>query len=180
MQKHASIYPPLPVLSEVEQAVADYLALLGAEYSAPFLCRSDEPLGGDGNKWEHDRWNTSISLRGATLRQVFHTGSGHRLHPKTPDDLRGVHPSSLAIHDFRRANPAKPVAPCAANFLHSMLLDAQGAEDTFSVWCSEFGYDTDSRRARDTYDVCQGIRDDLHSVFRRDELATLEEMLQDY
>jgi hypothetical protein len=172
-------YPPIPALSEQEQAVADYLASLGAEYSASFKRRSDEPLG-DDTKWDHDQWDVCLTLRGRPLRQVFKTGSGHRLHPKLPMDLRKVHPSSLVMHDFRRANPGKPVSPCAATFLYSVLLDAQGAEDTFSGWCSEFGYDTDSRRARDTYDTCQDIHDAVYSVLRFDEVAALRELLEDY
>lgn len=37
----------------------------------------------------------------------------------------------------------------------ALLHDASGADNTFEDWCADYGYDTDSRRAMDTYLTCQ-------------------------
>ena len=44
--------------------------------------------------------------------------------------------------------------PDAAGVLSSLLLDAAADEQSFEDWCSEFEYDTDSRKAEKTYQAC--------------------------
>lgn len=43
--------------------------------------------------------------------------------------------------------------PTAADILNSLASDASGYEDarSFEDWCSEYGYDTDSRKAENIY-----------------------------
>jgi hypothetical protein len=38
--------------------------------------------------------------------------------------------------------------------LHCLFLDSQAHDESFCNWCANFGYDTDSISARDTYDKC--------------------------
>lgn len=75
---------------------------------------------------------------------------------------------------------AKPKAPHAADLLHSLISDSSAAEQSFASWCSEYGYDTDSRKALATYEECQRNADKLRKLFKADELAALSEALQDY
>jgi hypothetical protein len=46
-----------------------------------------------------------------------------------------------------------PDGPSAEDVLESMLLDASGYENAqgFADWCSEYGYDSDSRKAEAVY-----------------------------
>ncbi len=41
--------------------------------------------------------------------------------------------------------------PSAVDVLESLCMDASGADQSFDEWCSDYGYDTDSRKAERTY-----------------------------
>lgn len=73
-----------------------------------------------------------------------------------------------------------PTPPHAADVLYSLLLDSSAAEMTFASWCAEFGYDTDSRKALDTYLACQENADKLARIFDHTTREQLREALQDY
>jgi hypothetical protein len=46
------------------------------------------------------------------------------------------------------------VQPHPAEVLANAASDGEGAEDSFENWCQDFGYDSDSMKARATYDAC--------------------------
>lgn len=46
-------------------------------------------------------------------------------------------------------------APNAAEVLDCLASDASGATGSFEDWCSDYGYDTDSRKAEKTYKIIQ-------------------------
>jgi hypothetical protein len=46
-------------------------------------------------------------------------------------------------------------APKAAEVLDCLASDANGASDSFEDFCSNFGYDEDSRKAEKIYKACQ-------------------------
>lgn len=50
---------------------------------------------------------------------------------------------------------AKHAAVPLYDVVVALLHDASGADNTFEDWCSNCGYDTDSRRAMDMYLTCQ-------------------------
>ncbi len=47
--------------------------------------------------------------------------------------------------------------PTAADILNCLADDAHSATDSFDDWCANMGYDTDSRKALETYTECQRI-----------------------
>lgn len=51
--------------------------------------------------------------------------------------------------------------------LCSLKADATGGE-TFGDWCSSYGYDTDSRKALDTYLACQESEERSRRFFGAD------------
>lgn len=52
-----------------------------------------------------------------------------------------------------------PNHPELADVMASLVGDAQGIEGrTFEEWASDYGYDTDSRKAHATYEACSSIR----------------------
>jgi hypothetical protein len=118
--------------------------------------------------WEHDAWYVTLSrLSGAGHSEDFNycTGLGLRQYVTGPKNPR------------RRL---RPVPPRAADVLHSLILDSSAADQTFESWCSEFGYDTDSRKAEATYRECQKNADKLARVLDRRAREELAELLQDY
>jgi hypothetical protein len=50
--------------------------------------------------------------------------------------------------------------PDAASVIDCLVSDSYAADVDFEDWCSEFGYDVDSRKAEYTYKICvrQGIK----------------------
>lgn len=69
--------------------------------------------------------------------------------------------------------------PRLSDIFYSMVMDRTRGE-TFSEWCSNIGYDEDSRKAFDTYHACQEAESQLNRWFNHTELEELEELLQDY
>ena len=57
--------------------------------------------------------------------------------------------------------------PTAKSVLESVLLDVSCVESgqTFEDFCSELGYDTDSRRAERIYNACLKERDQIGELF---------------
>ena len=56
-------------------------------------------------------------------------------------------------------------APTAADVLNCLKSDASAADESFADWCSSFGYDPDSMRARGIYDACLQADADLKALF---------------
>lgn len=81
-----------------------------------------------GTDWKDtaDKWD--ISINGVSFD--YYTGAGHR-------------------------KDGKPVKPELSSILYSLVLDASACDEGFGDWCDTFGYDTDSRKALETYLSCQ-------------------------
>ena len=60
--------------------------------------------------------------------------------------------------------------PTAADVLYCLIQDTSGYDynDSFEDWCSEYGYDTDSRRAEGIYEKCRKISVKLHRLLDED------------
>lgn len=71
--------------------------------------------------------------------------------------------------------------PALRDVLYSLVLDS-GVLDSrsFEDWASEFGYDTDSRKAEDMYRACRDIAYKMESLIGRPALQKLRELFQDY
>ena len=68
--------------------------------------------------------------------------------------------------------------PQLADVLYSLVSDSQCANDTFADFCADLGYDTDSRKALETYLACQESGTKLRKLGLN--LAQLSELFQDY
>lgn len=126
----------------------------------------------DEEDWPCDQWSVSFRKdvsfgypNGETSFETdYFTGLGLRKIPKRNADPENAH----------------PVKPDAADVLHSLVLDASVVNQSFNEWCSEYGYDSDSIRALNTYQSCCGIAEKLRAVFSGEDMETLRELLQDY
>lgn len=99
---------------------------------------------------------------------------------------RGVWPiGGLAIFNnggmpaFPKTAPVP--APLLRDVMRSLLSDA-GAIDhgSFESWAGDYGYDTDSRKAEQTYRACLDTGLALRAALSDSVLAELREMFQDY
>lgn len=76
-----------------------------------------------------------------------------------------------------RQGIAHKVKPTAEEVLHSLVVDAQTADESFEDWCASLGYDSDSRKALVMYEQYVDTRDQLELSFK---MAELTEYFQDY
>lgn len=165
-------------LSEQEQAVADYLESIGVTYTV----LPKGPTKRDG--WECDEWSPwferGSEREGRRIEQPFFTGTGLREPSRPmPADIARLRPNILARVEWEKRY-MKPVAPCAASVLYSLLLDSRAADMSFYDWCDDLGHDSDSRKAEALYDDCCKIGRDVRAFFTREERAELERLLEDY
>lgn len=166
-------------LTETEQQVADYLKAKGIDFTVLSMGSGKELSG--TSIWEYDRWLPKFSrgTRGP-LEQEYKTGLGHRVGPVMPAEVRKANQRSLYVDDWIKTN-VRPYPPSAASVLHSLLSDARlGSDNTFDQFCDELGYDTDSRRALESYLQCQSIGQRMVHLFERDEIEHLTALLEDY
>lgn len=159
-------------MSETEKTVSDYLAEKGVNFEAT-LVGADKRDG-----WDCDAWRVRFYRAGKFIATDFYTGTGHRKPlkraPKAPNNKRS------AAYDNWAHQWVKPVAPVAVGVLYSLLSDAQGAEQPFDYWAADYGYDTDSIKALNTYNACCEIRRQVNTFFTHAEREQLRAMLEDY
>lgn len=58
--------------------------------------------------------------------------------------------------------------PDADDVMGCLASDARAGEESFEDFCSNFGYDTDSRKAYATWEACVRARDDLRALMGED------------
>lgn len=141
--------------------------------------------------WPCDEWRVSFSKGKTSMTTEYYTGTGHRiLNPQYKND-------KFAKEDLRKARNylkkgetphnekiflglSKTVAPEVASVLHSLTLDAQALDQSFTDWCAYLGYDDDSLSDFDAYRACCESGKKLQEIFSRDTLNKIQELLQDY
>lgn len=99
-----------------------------------------------------DGWTCTIEYNGNEMTVPFYKGSGHY----------GAEPE------------LEEVLNCLFQDAYSVI-NARDFED----WANEFGYDTDSRQAENTYNECIKIANQLNELFGS-EFDTVNELVQEY
>lgn len=123
--------------------------------------REEKP--NDPKNWTCDHWRILFTYDGRAFETSYKTGIGNRkLMPSERHIYQG--PSTVKIDP--------------ANVLNCLFSDASAALDTFEGWCSDIGYDTDSRKALDMYLACQKTSTDLRKLLGKD-YAKIEEMVRE-
>lgn len=75
----------------------------------------------------------------------------------------------------------KQPAPNIIDVLYCLIMDSDVLErGGFEEWASDYGYDTDSRKAEQTYKLCLEQSLKLKELIRQDELDQLRDAYQDY
>ena len=177
---------------KIETTVDQILQTAGITYSVISRGVKSGALGGTTDM---DRWECKFTHEKRIKSEEFdfYTGFGLRA-PATKDQrirasysFQGLtEKDKKGLTSYGRRYMAevekyrKPVAPCAASVLNSLLLDSDSVGQSFANWCGDFGYDTDSRKAFDTYESCQANADKLSRVFDHSTIEQLREALLDY
>lgn len=147
-----------------------------------FNAKDDTAKGHDGKPWHHDAWSLEIKQKHGrvTERFSFRTGTGNRVNAGP-----AMHHELESLGDVVRARGRsfyidkgsrwEAKAPKLADVLQCLASDAGALEETFEDWCSNYGYDSDSRKAEKTYRACVETAQQLVRLFGFDGLRELRE-----
>lgn len=163
-------------MNEQQKAVDAFLQENDIAYAAHYVGETMRD-----NKWQCDAWRVSFAAGKSRFETDYYTGLGHRKPVKGSERQEGASmpKKPIGYHEWAKRN-SKPLAPCAADVLHSLILDSSAIDTSFDYWCNEYGYDADSISAFNTYQACCKIAKELRWVFTRAQLETLRGMLEDY
>ena len=95
----------------------------------------------------------------------YFTGSGHSVsfNPEYnfgPNKKRGVSQRKALFEakkqgQYIREGYSYVFVPCLDSILNCLFMDGSACDESFDDWCGNFGYETDSRKALETYLKCQ-------------------------
>jgi len=160
-------------IAEIESAVIGIISAAEVTVTPVLLGETKR------EEWLCDEWRVTFNKGNTTEVFQYFTGIGHRKSkvPVPPEVKRS--PRTLYAEEWKRQH-LKPVKPHPAGVLHSLILDSSASSESFNSWCDNFGYDTDSRKALATYELCQVNSDKLARIFTSAQRQALSDVLQDY
>lgn len=135
-------------------------------------------VGLNRDNWECDGWILKLHKNNNTHNFEYYTGIGHRKYPKGFIVDNTLNPRCIAYEQQNKNK--KPVTPDICGIIHSLNLDSQAINESFSNWCDNFGYDSDSLKSLNVYNSCCETAKKYYSVVDRATREQLEVILQDY
>ena len=167
-------------INEQDQKVAEFLKGTGVSYNVSFQDTKKD------NNWVRDQFLVTFEKGKDCYTFDFFTGIGNRLeadktNSKPLQELLGKDRASDVLSKIGGDwSKVYAVAPTQASVLYCLLSDAQLADQNFDDFCSEFGYDPDSRKDFKIYESCCETLQKIRKLFTYDQRRQLEEILQDY
>lgn len=166
--------------TEIRQAITSICQ--GINYQINYVGYFDKR---NKDNWVHDKF--IFIINGETFD--YHQGIGH----STPifdrkakygfEKLKGLkfkRDAEKEGYTVFTSNNRFVKKPHLADLLYCLISDANCGIETFDDFCSNYGYDTDSRKALEIYLQCQETNNKLRKVLSGDVLRKCEEILQDY
>jgi len=124
----------------------------------------------EDKEWPHFLWNVTITMmdKKGYWTVPYKTGVG-RVEKPAKSAFKRYHPQE-----------ARPKIPTNADIMCSLLLDASAADESFSTWCDNYGYDADSIKALNIYKACCDEAIYLRKTFTREQITNMQTALEDY
>lgn len=129
-------------------------------------------------RWPHFAWRVTVSRNGESYSSDYRTGIGHAKPMPDSYATRSGFTVQQALTEWYNS-PRNWNVPTSADIVYSLMSDAQFGSETFEDFCSNCGYDTDSRKAFETYLACQGALNGMRRLFR-DHFDAVLDAIQDY
>ena len=147
-----------------------------------------------GEKYHNLNWTIAVTINGnAILYTNYSAGQAHCPAYKWKGDGIDKHNAIISECEtgFTHGNswgvnspyPMRkhPIKPNVTDVIYSILmssnaLDCSGFED----WCDDYGYESDSIKAKAIYNQCVGIGLQFRNALSRGQLEELQEAFQDY
>jgi len=124
----------------------------------------------EDKEWPHFLWNVTITMLDNKGYWTVPYKTGVGLVEKT---------AKSKLNPYR-PQVERPKKPTNADIMYSLLLDAYAANESFSDWCSDYGYDDDSIKALNTYKTCCEYAVHLRKTFSPDQIEAMRTVLEDY
>ncbi|NBW19380.1 MAG: hypothetical protein EBR82_66535 [Caulobacteraceae bacterium] len=142
-----------------------------------------EPKKAKSDNWHDTAHEWRIVINGQTLS--YFTGITHREMRKGA--FSGEHAEykrlkNANLTDCEGANfiaVSKATPPSVKDVLYSLVMDSSACFESFDDWCANYGYETDSRKALETYLACQQSWQKLRTL-RLGSVDELQEFFSDY
>ena len=146
-----------------------------------------------GDRYIQDKWIFSIIFDALAYSFDYWTGIGHRKLQKRIDCERWrvdrakkiMNGAAMKQTDENFAMVVETldagsvaVLPKIDDVLYALIMDAEALDYTFEDWCSNCGYDTDSRKAFATYEACKANGEKLKRIVG--DVGAAREKFQDY
>jgi len=120
-----------------------------------------------------DQWRVTLTSKAGYHALDYFTGMGLR--------TRTYSGSGRKWDAMRKKHyDDKPKKPKVADVLHSLIMDANAADENFDDWCDNYGCSSDSIKALNTYKACLDTARALRKHLSPDALRQVRELLQDY
>jgi len=141
-----------------------------------------EPQKAKSDDWHETAQKFIFTIKGKTFE--YYTGIGHRecavSWSRERDEYKRLKHANLTDHGLKEfIKLSRATMPSLDDLFYSLVMDSSAADQTFSDWCSDFGYDTDSRKALQTYEACQESAVKLRDLTTA-TLDQLREYFQNY
>lgn len=143
--------------------------------------------------WKVTLWKGPASNARPILEDIdYSAGCAHVPGHKQMDTSKVHHDAMVAACEtgyehryeggyMRRRPGAKPIMPKPTDVLASFAIDSDVIDaGGFEEWCSSYGFDSDSRKAKKTYDACLAMALKLRAALGDDGLRTLREACDGY
>lgn len=144
----------------------------GFEFPAYSVIHVSAPKHGknEGDNWKNGMDEFRFEINGQSFE--YWTGVGHRKLAAMGESILkrgGLNLHSWGIVTARgyatMLEATIPVLPSLDGFLESILLDGSACDESFEDWAGNFGLDTDSRKALQTYMDCQSNYNKLRKAW---------------
>lgn len=133
-----------------------------AERSTPAF--STEPMAGSTDKkaWPHFSYTFTFSKNGRMLSEIYNVGADKS------EENRGK---------LMGPAPRREKIPSCSEVLGCLCSEAVSArEASFEDWAEEFGYDSDSIKAKNVYDHCANLWHSLRKILTDEQIATFSQL----
>lgn len=130
--------------------------------------------------WDCFAWNVELHKPGGISGGASYPSKRVRFDYYTGTGLVKARSKAQADKYSWQYRDPVPETPAACAVLHALLLDSAARDMSFTDWCSDYGYSTDSISALNTYQACSENADKLRSVLSAPVRAELAELLKDY
>ncbi len=159
----------------------------GVEYKARFI-----PKEQPEEKYPRLHWEVTLSRGNWRLTTPYTEGCGHAVveeekrPPTRSDRERAVRAACetgkiprMCWSGYVLTKKPQPT-PKLDDVLYCLVMDSDALDSTFSQWADEYGYSSDSIKAKEIYDSCIQTGIKLRQLFTCEEFAQLRETFQDY